>query len=98
MKNRRLPPLLLSLVAWSLFANASTSSHAQTRPIPVRTAYSALSAGIGTLWLSHENGHFRKHGLARFDAAAETGGPEKIHRRSLRQSQIVLLFDSEIRR
>lgn len=63
MKNRRLPPLLLSLVAWSLFANASTTSHAQTRPIPVRTAYSALSAGIGTLWLSHENGHFRKRGL-----------------------------------
>lgn len=63
MKNRRRPPLLLSLVAWSLFANASTTSHAQTRPIPVRTAYSALSAGIGSLWLSHENGHFRKHGL-----------------------------------
>jgi NitT/TauT family transport system substrate-binding protein len=35
----------------------------QTRPVPVRTAYSALSAGIGTLWLTHEDGHFRKHGL-----------------------------------
>ena len=29
----------------------------------MRTAYSALSAGIGTLWLTHEEGHFRKHGL-----------------------------------
>lgn len=38
-------------------------SIAQTRLAPVRTAYSALSAGIGTLWLSHEDGHFRKHGL-----------------------------------
>jgi NitT/TauT family transport system substrate-binding protein len=35
----------------------------QTRLAPVRTAYSALSAGIGTLWLTQENGHFRKHGL-----------------------------------
>jgi len=35
----------------------------QTRLSPVRTAYSALSAGIGTLWLTHEDGHFRKHGL-----------------------------------
>ena len=29
----------------------------------MRTAYSALSAGIGTLWLTQEDGHFRKHGL-----------------------------------
>jgi NitT/TauT family transport system substrate-binding protein len=36
---------------------------AQTKLTPVRTAYSALSAGIGTLWLTHEDGHFRKHGL-----------------------------------
>jgi hypothetical protein len=35
----------------------------QTKTTPVRTAYSALSAGIGTLWLTHEDGHFRKHGL-----------------------------------
>ena len=35
----------------------------QSKSTPVRTAYSALSAGIGTLWLSHEDGHFRKHGL-----------------------------------
>jgi ABC-type nitrate/sulfonate/bicarbonate transport system substrate-binding protein len=36
---------------------------AQTKLVPVRTAYSALSAGIGTLWLTHEEGFFRKHGL-----------------------------------
>lgn len=29
----------------------------------MRTAYSALSAGIGTLWLTQEEGYFRKHGL-----------------------------------
>jgi ABC-type nitrate/sulfonate/bicarbonate transport system substrate-binding protein len=38
-------------------------AHAQTKLNPVRTAYSALSAGIGTLWLTHEEGFFRKHGL-----------------------------------
>ena len=42
---------------------APASSGAQGRPISVRTAYSALSAGIGTLWLTHEEGHFKKHGL-----------------------------------
>lgn len=36
---------------------------AQTRPPAVRVAYSALSAGIGTLWLTHEQGIFKKHGL-----------------------------------
>jgi NitT/TauT family transport system substrate-binding protein len=36
---------------------------AQSRLTPVRVAYSALSAGIGTLWLTHEAGYFRKHGL-----------------------------------
>jgi len=30
------------------------------RLAPVRTAYSALSAGIGTLWLTHEDGHSGK--------------------------------------
>ena len=38
-------------------------SHAQTRSVSVRTAYSALSAGIGTLWLTQEQGIFKKHGL-----------------------------------
>ena len=35
----------------------------QTKRAPVRVAYSALSAGIGVLWLTHEQGIFRKHGL-----------------------------------
>ncbi|HWP23252.1 MAG TPA: ABC transporter substrate-binding protein [Candidatus Binatia bacterium] len=39
------------------------TSHAQSRLTPVRTAYSALSAGIGTLWLAHEDGYFKKRGL-----------------------------------
>jgi len=54
------------LLFWSLAAcqmMAPASSGAQGRPISVRTAYSALSAGIGTLWLTHEEGHFKKHGL-----------------------------------
>jgi ABC-type nitrate/sulfonate/bicarbonate transport system substrate-binding protein len=36
---------------------------AQHRPFVARTAYSALSAGIGTLWLTHEDGYFKKQGL-----------------------------------
>ncbi len=40
-----------------------TAAEAQTKLTPVRTAYSAVSAGIGTLWLTHEEGFFRKHGL-----------------------------------
>jgi len=51
-----------ALIATLLFATVSLA-HGQTRLGPVRTAYSALSAGIGTLWLTHEEGHFRKHGL-----------------------------------
>ena len=38
-------------------------SRGQSRLGTVRTAYSALSAGIGTLWLTHEEGYFKKHGL-----------------------------------
>ena len=52
------------LLLLTLFVTGfGTKSSAQTRPVPVRTAYSALSAGIGTLWLTHEEGYFRKHGL-----------------------------------
>ena len=40
-----------------------TSVSAQTRITPTRAAYSAVSAGIGTLWLTQEQGIFRKHGL-----------------------------------
>ena len=36
---------------------------AQGRLINVRTAYSAVSAGIGSLWLTQEAGYFRKHGI-----------------------------------
>jgi len=35
----------------------------QNRPVVAHTAYSALSAGIGTLWLTQEDGYFKKHGL-----------------------------------
>src|SRR5947208_11867258 len=40
-----------------------SSATVQTRLVPTRVAYSALSAGIGMLWLTHEQGIFRKHGL-----------------------------------
>jgi len=35
----------------------------RTRLTPVRTGYSAQSAGTGTPWPSREGGQFRKHGL-----------------------------------
>lgn len=41
----------------------SLPSQAQVRSTPIRVAYSALSAGIGTLWLTHEQEIFRKHGV-----------------------------------
>jgi len=47
--------LLASL--WLLAGSAS----AQNRP--VKAGYSAISAGIGGLWLTHEQGIFKKHGL-----------------------------------
>jgi len=49
------------LATCQLFAVAP--SLGQNRAPAIRTAYSALSAGIGTLWLTQENGYFRKHGL-----------------------------------
>jgi NitT/TauT family transport system substrate-binding protein len=52
---------LLLFAAWQ--ALIVTPSDSQNRPPSVRTAYSALSAGIGTLWLTQEDGYFRKHGL-----------------------------------
>jgi NitT/TauT family transport system substrate-binding protein len=52
--------LLISITA-QLFAVAPGA--AQSRAVNVRTAYSAVSAGIGTLWLTQEDGYFRKHGL-----------------------------------
>jgi ABC-type nitrate/sulfonate/bicarbonate transport system substrate-binding protein len=41
----------------------SSWSSAQPRLTPIRVAYSALSAGIGVLWLTHEQGIFKKQGL-----------------------------------
>ena len=46
-----------------LLVLATGQCFAQTKRAPVRVAYSALSAGIGVLWLTHEQGIFRKHGL-----------------------------------
>jgi ABC-type nitrate/sulfonate/bicarbonate transport system substrate-binding protein len=51
---------IIFLAVCQLLALAPVQS--QNRP-PVRTAYSALSAGIGTLWLTQEDGYFKKHGL-----------------------------------
>jgi NitT/TauT family transport system substrate-binding protein len=45
------------------FLLVGTEVAGQSKSTPVRTAYSALSAGIGTLWLTQDEGHFRKHGL-----------------------------------
>jgi NitT/TauT family transport system substrate-binding protein len=53
-----------SLVLMAVFLLVTTGqARGQTKPAPVRVAYSALSAGIGVLWLTHEQGIFRKHGL-----------------------------------
>jgi len=43
-----------------MFASAAAG---QSKNLTVRTAYSALSAGIGTLWLTQEDSLFKKHGL-----------------------------------
>ena len=51
------------LILAACHATAVTPSHGQDRLRTARTAYSALSAGIGTLWLTHEEGYFKKHGL-----------------------------------
>lgn len=48
---------LLAAFVWLAAGGAA----AQNRPVKV--AYSAISAGIGSLWLTHENGIFNKHGL-----------------------------------
>jgi len=46
-----------------LFVLVGAEVDGQSKSTPVRTAYSALSAGIGTLWLTQDEGYFRKHGL-----------------------------------
>ena len=62
MTNERKSWLGLFVLVVGLLTS-DTTLHGQSRPIPVRVAYSALSAGIGTLWLTQEQGFFRKHGL-----------------------------------
>jgi NitT/TauT family transport system substrate-binding protein len=54
-------PVMIFLAICQLVG--ATSAQSQSRPPIVRTAYSALSAGIGTLWLTQEDGYFKKHGL-----------------------------------
>jgi NitT/TauT family transport system substrate-binding protein len=53
----------ICLTICSVLAVGIVSSPGQVKPATVRTAYSALSAGIGTLWLTQEDGYFHKHGL-----------------------------------
>jgi NitT/TauT family transport system substrate-binding protein len=52
-------------VVFCLVYNAGTPFQTEAQPASaqVRTAYSALSAGIGTLWLTQEQNIFKKHGL-----------------------------------
>ena len=52
----------VALVAVFLVLSAERS-FGQVKGASVRVAYSALSAGIGVLWLTHEQGIFHKHGL-----------------------------------
>jgi ABC-type nitrate/sulfonate/bicarbonate transport system substrate-binding protein len=61
LKQTRLIGLLACTVC--LFCG-NPPSYGQSRgAMSVRVAYSALSAGIGVLWLTHDQGIFRKHGL-----------------------------------
>jgi ABC-type nitrate/sulfonate/bicarbonate transport system substrate-binding protein len=48
-------------LVFALFWLVAGSAAGQNRPVKV--AYSAISAGIGGLWLTHEQGIFKKHGL-----------------------------------
>jgi NitT/TauT family transport system substrate-binding protein len=48
-------------LALALICFLAATAGAQNRPIKI--AYSAISAGIGSLWLTHEQGIFKKHGL-----------------------------------
>src|SRR5688572_11801822 len=55
-------PIVVILLA-TVLVLVDAPAHGQGRALPVRTAYSALSAGIGTLWLTQEQGYFKKHRL-----------------------------------
>ena len=52
-----------AFVPWFACFLFASSAQAQSRLTAVRVAYSALSAGIGSLWLTDDAGIFRKHGL-----------------------------------
>ena len=54
-------PLWSAAAALALVWILASTAAAQNRPVKI--AYSAISAGIGTLWLTHEQGIFKKHGL-----------------------------------
>jgi NitT/TauT family transport system substrate-binding protein len=58
MGNKLLQNSYLLLVLLGIFP---TTAAAENRPVKV--AYSAISAGIGGLWLTHDDGIFKKHGL-----------------------------------
>ena len=67
--NRTFEKVCASLWAGVIFCLAYNppspfQTEAQTTSAQVRTAYSALSAGIGTLWLTQEQNIFKKHGLS----------------------------------
>ena len=49
------------LLTLSFLVTLTGEATAQTRPIKV--AYSAVSAGIGAIWITHEEGLFKKHGF-----------------------------------
>ncbi|HEY1372191.1 MAG TPA: hypothetical protein VGH50_06955, partial [Candidatus Binatia bacterium] len=53
-------PMRTAALALALAVVLAADVAAQNRPI--KTAYSAISAGIGGLWLTHEQGIFKKHG------------------------------------
>lgn len=58
-----------------MFCLMASSAAGQNRP--ARIAYSAISAGIGGLWLTHEQGIFKKHGLEA-QVVAIRGGPTLV--------------------
>ena len=53
--------LLNGCLALVLLLALASQAIAQNQPVKV--AYSAISSGIGGLWLTHEQGLFKKHGL-----------------------------------
>jgi NitT/TauT family transport system substrate-binding protein len=54
---------LLRIVNLALTFAFCVAAAAGAQNRPVKVAYSAISAGIGSLWLAHEQGILKKHGL-----------------------------------